>query len=421
MGSISTVMPLVYTGRSAEQNPGSRRIFLSMERQEGSSAPKELKLSTRRHTIRLDIRRYSLILMDIHCQTNIYEYQSISTSIRLNMPEHPNLIIATESLPEEAAAELTLRPARLDDFVGQTHVREPLAISMEAAKRRREPLEHVLLYGNPGLGKTTLAHIIAREMDAGIKITAGPALERVGDLAAILSNLSRGDALFIDEIHRMNKTIEEVLYSAMEDFALDIIVGKGPAARTLRMPVEPFTLIGATTKMNLLSGPLRDRFGHVYHLNFYEDTDIETILTRSARLLGVHADMLSTKLIAARSRRTPRVANRLLKRVRDYAEIRHGGRVTEAIAGDALHLLHIDPLGLDAVDRKLLSAIIKKFRGGPVGIETLAAATGEDVETIEMIYEPYLLQIGMLERTPRGRKATDAAYRHLDAAVPTLL
>lgn len=325
------------------------------------------------------------------------------------------LLAPTVADTEEATIDMTLRPQGLIEFVGQDHIKEALSISLEAAKKRDEPMEHVLLYGNPGLGKTTLAHIIAKEMGVNIKVTAGPALERVADIAAILTNLGRGDILFIDEIHRMNKTIEEVLYSAMEDYALDIIVGKGPAARTLRMPLEKFTLIGATTKLNLLSGPLRDRFGHVYHLRFYEHTDIATIINRNAALLEVGIEGTAHKTIAERARRTPRVANRLLKRVRDYAEVRHNGIITPDIAEQALALLNIDEHGLDDVDRKILSAIIHNFSGGPVGLNTLAAAIAEEMETIETIYEPYLLQIGMIERTPRGRKATPLAYEHVGA------
>lgn len=322
-------------------------------------------------------------------------------------------VIAPEEQTEEIEVDMTLRPETLGDFVGQDHIKEPLSISIQAAKKRNEPIEHVLLYGNPGLGKTTLAHIIAKEMQGSIKITAGPALERVGDLAAILSNLKRGDILFIDEIHRMNKTIEEVLYSAMEDYALDIIVGKGPAARTLRMTLEQFTLIGATTKMNLLSSPLRDRFGHVYHLNFYEDEDIGKIVSRNATLLGVdvHDDAHGT--IASRARRTPRVANRLLRRIRDYAQVRHDGIITQDIAEEALGMLNVDIHGLDEVDRKILRTIIEKFNGGPVGLNTLAASVAEEMDTIESIYEPYLLQIGMIERTPRGRTVTGKAHDHL--------
>ncbi len=275
----------------------------------------------------------------------------------------------------EDLTEVTLRPQTLTQFVGQAHIKEPLSISMEAAKKRSEPIEHVLLYGNPGLGKTTLANIIAREMHANIKVTAGPALERVGDLAAILSNLSEGDVLFIDEIHRTNKTIEEILYTAMEDFAIDIIVGKGPTARTLRMPVEKFTLIGATTKLNLLSSPLRDRFGHIYHLNFYDHDDIKSIVRRNATLLEVTMDDVAAGVIGSRARKTPRVANRLLKRVRDYAEVRHDGIITPEIAGGALDMLRVDVHGLDDVDRKIL-------------------------------------------RTPRGRTVTHAAYEHLDKELP---
>lgn len=322
-------------------------------------------------------------------------------------------VLEPEAAPEEVTFDMTLRPQTLEDFVGQEDIKTPLAISLQAAKNRNESLEHVLLYGNPGLGKTTLANIISKEMDANIKITAGPALERVGDLAAILSNIAPGDVLFIDEIHRLNKTIEEVLYTAMEDFAIDIIVGKGPAARTLRMPVEKFTLIGATTRLNMLSSPLRDRFGHIYHLNFYEHTDIEAIAKRNAAILNIQIDQPGAKLIAERARRTPRVANRLLKRVRDYAEVKHNGIIDQTIAKNALDLLKVDHYGLDEVDRKILETIIDKFEGGPVGLSTLAASTGEDMDAIEIISEPYLLQIGMLERTPRGRKATKLAYEHL--------
>jgi len=335
-----------------------------------------------------------------------------SDKIKNKNSEEERITIPTPQ-PDEDIIEITLRPQTLGHFVGQNHIKEPLSISMEAAKGRSEPIEHVLLYGNPGLGKTTLATIIANEMGVNIKTTAGPALERVGDLAAILSNLNRGDILFIDEIHRMNRTIEEVLYSAMEDFVLDIIVGKGPSARTLRMPLEKFTLIGATTKMNLLSSPLRDRFGHVYHLEFYQPEDIKTIVTRNATLLDVALHDDAGTIIAERARRTPRVANRLLRRVRDFAEVRHGGILSKDVAEQALSMLSVDVFGLDDVDRKILRTLIEKFDGGPVGLNTLSAAIAEEMETVETIYEPYLLQIGMIERTPRGRKATKSAYEHL--------
>ncbi len=327
--------------------------------------------------------------------------------------EEERFITPNKADEYEETTEITLRPQTLGEFVGQTHIKDPLSISIEASQKREEPIEHVLLYGNPGLGKTTLANIIAREMGVNIRVTAGPALERVGDLAAILSNLEKGDVLFIDEIHRLNKSIEEVLYSAMEDYALDIIVGKGPAARTLRMPLEKFTLIGATTKLNLLSGPLRDRFGHVFHLNFYEPADINTIVNRSARILNVEIKKQASDIIATRARRTPRVANRLLKRIRDYAQVLHDGIITEEIALKALDMLSIDEMGLDEIDRKILLNIIEKFEGGPVGLNTLSATVAEEMDTIETIYEPYLLQIGMLERTPRGRKAARLAYEHL--------
>lgn len=336
--------------------------------------------------------------------------------IEEHISKHTRLVSPTqtdEDTEELQRTDAALRPDRLCDFIGQEHIKSQLSIGLEASKHRAESFEHTLLYGNPGLGKTTLAHIIAKEMGGTIRVTSGPALEHVGDLAAILSNLSPGDIFFIDEIHRMNKTIEEVLYSAMEDYALDIIVGKGPTARTLRMPLEPFTLIGATTKMNLLSGPLRDRFGHVFHFRFYEHDDIQRIVQQNAQKLSIPIEDEASQMIAERSRRTPRVANRLLKRVRDYATVRHSGTIHLEAATGALHLLHIDNYGLDDVDRHILETIITKFGGGPVGLNTLAAATGEQMDTIETIYEPYLIQTGMLERTPRGRKVTSAAKEHL--------
>lgn len=321
--------------------------------------------------------------------------------------------VAPEAGEEEQKIENSLRPSKLLDFVGQDELKANLDIYIAAAKGRNEPLEHILLYGNPGLGKTTLAHIIGAEMGANVKVTSGPALERVGDLAAVLSNLSRGDILFIDEIHRMNHSIEEVLYPAMEDFALDLMVGKGPSARTLRLALEPFTIIGATTRLSLLSAPLRDRFGSTLHLNFYNEADMAKIVTRSAAILAMNIDEPAATTIANRSRRTPRIANRLLKRVRDYAQIKHEGRVTTEAADGALNMLAIDHLGLDSTDRHLLTTIIDKFQGGPVGLGTLAAATQEETETIEEVYEPFLLQLGFLDRTPRGRVATPRAYEHL--------
>ena len=331
--------------------------------------------------------------------------------------EQPRLT-TPETDTEETALEVTLRPQKLADFVGQAQIKQNLGISMEAANKRGEMLEHILLYGNPGLGKTTLANIIAREMNNNIKITSGPALEKVGDLAAILSNLQNGEILFIDEIHRLNKTIEEVLYPALEDYFLDIIIGKGPAARTIRMPLAKFTLIGATTKIGMISAPLRDRFGHTFHLDFYEHGDIETIILRNAKILGVDIEPEAAKLIAERSRRTPRIANRLLKRARDFTQVRHNGKIDKTIADEALNMLAIDHLGLDEIDRRLLETLIAKFNGGPAGLNTLASAISEEMDTIETIYEPFLLQMGFLERTPRGRKATPAAYAHLGYEMP---
>lgn len=322
-------------------------------------------------------------------------------------------IVEPSAEPEEVQIEVGLRPKSLAEFIGQDKIKENLGIFLAAAKKRVEPIEHVLLYGNPGLGKTTLAHVIANEMGANIKVTSGPALERVGDLAAILSALEPGDILFIDEIHRLNKTIEEVLYPAMEDFALDVVIGKGPSARTIRLALNRFTVIGATTRLSLLSAPLRDRFGITLHLNFYTEEDIGKILRRSAGLLNIQSAEDALTLLSGRSRRTPRVANRLLKRVRDYVEVKHAGIITAPLAEEALHALEVDPMGLDDVDRRLLSTIIERFNGGPVGLSALAAATAEEIATIEEIYEPFLMQLGLIERTPRGRMVTDRAYSHL--------
>ena len=314
---------------------------------------------------------------------------------------------------EDFGLDATLRPRKLSEYQGQNKVKENLKILIEAARQRKEPIEHVLLCGAAGLGKTTLAHIIASEMGVGIKVTSGPAIEKVGDLGSILTNLSEGDVLFIDEAHRLNKLIEEVLYPAMEDFKLDIVIGKGPSARTLQLDLPHFTLIAATTRPSLLSSPLRSRFGITFRLDFYQLADIAKILNRSARILNIQADQEGTELISQSARFTPRVANRLLKRVRDYAQVRGQGKITGPITREALEMLEVDSLGLEPIDRQILKAIIEKFDGGPVGLQALAAATNEEQDTIEDIYEPYLMQLGFIGRTPRGRTATRVAYEHL--------
>ncbi len=322
-------------------------------------------------------------------------------------------VVATTEQTGEKVLENSLRPRTLDEYVGQQRIKENLRIFLEAAKKRNEPIEHVLLYGAPGLGKTTLAHVIANEVGANIRVTSGPAIEKTGDLAAILTNLSDGDVLFIDEIHRLNRGVEEILYPAMEDCALDIVIGKGPSARTLRIDLPRFTIIGATTKVSSLTAPLRDRFGMTYHLNYYENNDIEDIIKRSARILNIGLEEEMAGSIATRSRRTPRIANRLLKRVRDYCEVEGDGLITREHCYNAFEMLEVDEHGLDAIDRKIMEVIIDKFGGGPVGLSTIAAATGEDIATIEDVYEPYLIQLGFLDRTPRGRVATFRAYEHL--------
>jgi len=329
------------------------------------------------------------------------------------MTDQNERVIAPEEAADDKTLDLTLRPKKLSEFIGQDNIKKNLKIFISAAQGRNEPIEHVLLYGSPGLGKTTLAHVIGNELGASVRVTSGPAIEKSGDLAAILTNLNQGDILFIDEIHRLNKTIEEILYPAMEEYALDIIIGKGPSARTLRLDLPRFTIIGATTKISLLSSPLRDRFGITYHLDFYQNLDIKKIIERSAKILNISLPAGPAEEIAKRSRRTPRVANRLLKRVRDYCQVEGDGQINSDYCRQAFHLLEVDELGLDWIDRKILEVIIDKFNGGPVGLSAIAAATAEDIATVEEVYEPYLMQLGFLDRTSRGRVATDAAYSHL--------
>ena len=322
-------------------------------------------------------------------------------------------IITTDITEEDQKNEGSLRPKLLTDYVGQEKAKGNLKIYIEAAKQRGDSLDHVLFYGPPGLGKTTLAGIIANEMGVHMKVTSGPAIEKPGEMAAILNNLQEGDILFVDEIHRLNRQVEEVLYPAMEDFAIDIMIGKGSSARSIRLDLTKFTLVGATTRAGLLTAPLRDRFGVIHHLEFYTVEELKTIILRSAVLLDVEIDEAGALELAKRSRGTPRLANRLLKRVRDFAQVKYEGKIDQKVAAFALDLLEVDTCGLDQVDRRLLLTLIEKFNGGPVGLDTLAAAIGEDSGTIEDVYEPYLIQNGFLNRTPRGRMATDLAYQHL--------
>ncbi|MBC7246593.1 MAG: Holliday junction branch migration DNA helicase RuvB [Actinobacteria bacterium] len=322
-------------------------------------------------------------------------------------------LLDPEPREDEQELDLTLRPRWLSEFVGQDRIREHLEIFIGAAKERREPLDHVLLSGPPGLGKTTLAGIIANELGVSLRQTSGPALERAGDLASVLTNLEPGDVLFIDEIHRLNRAVEEVLYPAMEDFQLDIVIGKGPAARSIRLDLPPFTLVGATTRSGLLTSPLRDRFGVQCRLDYYDVRELKAIIMRSARILEVEIDEEGAHELARRSRGTPRIANRLLRRVRDFAQVRAEGSITYEVGCRALALFEVDEMGLDKVDKLILTTIIEKFNGGPVGVNTLAVSIGEEIDTLEEVYEPYLMQIGFMQRTPRGRVATENAYRHL--------
>lgn len=332
--------------------------------------------------------------------------------------EAKTAVLAAPVQEEDVVLDTTLRPRSLREFIGQEQLKASLSVFLKATKDRQEALEHVLLAGPPGLGKTSLAHIIARELGANIRITAGPALTKVADVAAILTNLQEGDVLFVDEIHRLQRTVEEVLYPAMEDYKLDLVVGQGPGAKTLRLDLPRFTLVGATTRVGLLGSPLRDRFGMTYRLTFYEVDEMAKILKRSAKLLGVKADTEALELIAHRARQTPRVANRLLKRVRDFAQVHGHNEVTPKVANEALKLLEVDELGLDAIDRQVLKVMVERFDGGPVGLQTLAAVTSEEERTLEEVVEPFLLQIGLLRRTPRGRIATPAAYVHLGIDAP---
>ena len=327
-------------------------------------------------------------------------------------------IITTDVVEEDHSLEGSLRPQTLDEYIGQEKIKRTLKVYIEAARQRHDSLDHVLFYGPPGLGKTTLSAIIANEMGVNMKVTSGPAIEKPGEMAAILNNLQEGDILFVDEIHRLNRQVEEVLYPAMEDFAIDIMIGKGATARSIRLDLPRFTLVGATTRAGLLSAPLRDRFGVMHHLEFYTQKELLTIVLRSADVLNVEIDQKGAAEIARRSRGTPRLANRLLKRVRDFAQVKYDGRITDEVAKFALDLLEVDHYGLDKMDRRILSTLILNFQGGPAGVETLAAAIGEDAGTLEDVYEPYLLQNGFLNRTPRGRMATPKAFRHLGYDLP---
>jgi len=339
----------------------------------------------------------------------------------MTMPEEGTELVSPFAAPEEQDAETTLRPRRLSEFIAQHRVREQLDLLLQSAMRRGSPPEHILLSGAPGLGKTTLAMIVAAELSAGLRITSGPAIERSGDLAAVLTSLSQGDVLFIDEIHRIARPAEELLYSAMEDFRVDVIVGKGPGATAIPLDVEPFTLVGATTRSGLLTGPMRDRFGFVGHLDFYQPAELDILLHRSARILDVRLTDDGATEIAGRSRGTPRIANRLLRRVRDFAEVRADGEVNSATAQAALRVYDVDDLGLDRLDKAVLTALVKSFGGGPVGLSTLAVAVGEQPDTVEEVCEPYLVRAGLLARTPRGRVATAGAWRHLGLAPPARL
>jgi Holliday junction DNA helicase RuvB len=334
------------------------------------------------------------------------------------MTKNPTIISTVSVAPEEETFERSLRPQSLDEFVGQERMKKNLRVFVEAARQRQEPLDHCLFYSPPGLGKTTLATIIAHEMKVGLRVTSGPVLERKGDLAAILTSLAPNDVFFIDEIHRLNHVVEETLYSVMEDFKLDIIIGEGPSAKTINLPIQPFTLVGATTRAGLLTSPLRDRFGITAHLEFYSEAELVQILKRSSRILKIDVDESGYHEIGRRSRGTPRIANRLLRRLRDFADVSPGKRLTAEVAAQGLAALDVDERGLDTMDRRLLTTLIEKFGGGPVGVDTLAVALSEDVDTITDVYEPFLIQCGFIARTPRGRVTTEHAYKHLRLPVP---